>query len=42
MNPTFFKALSTTSHLFALLIQGQCRFYRVLKVEAFASQMILN
>ena len=42
MNPAFFKALSTISHFFALLIQGQRRLYRVLKVEAFASQMILN
>lgn len=42
MKPAFLKALSPASHSLALLIQGQCRFYRILKVDAFANLMILN
>lgn len=35
MSPTFLKALSTATYSLSLLIQGQCRAYKVLKVEDF-------
>lgn len=35
MSSTFLKALSTATYSLSLLIQGQCRSYKVLKVDDF-------